>query len=186
MARDFYLVQRIERSWRADAPPEKLTSPLAQLGNPFGYGKMGDYDLDYMGAAEFEWGAIPEAYDRFVKAGKSLVVDEWEYKGHKLDFLFIETAGEPYAAWTDWAEGRSAPDEYNGKVYEQPPFYGKERPYELEERLNGADKPRFGDDWRTHIWWALGENVMWAFTEDGHLPRMLESMAGPKKVALRG
>ncbi|HTE58724.1 MAG TPA: hypothetical protein VK631_00135 [Solirubrobacteraceae bacterium] len=186
MARDFYLVQRMKRSWRADRPEGSPTHALDNLSNVFGYGHMGDYDLDYMGSAEFEWGAIPEAYDRFVKAGKGLTLTEWTYNGHVLDFLYIEKDGEPFDAWADWAEGRSAPDEYSGKVYEQPRFDGKERPYELEERIDGATAPRFGDDWRTHVWWALNGNVMWAFHEDGHLTQMLESMGRPKAVALRG
>jgi hypothetical protein len=176
MSRDFYLVQRIKRSWRADHPAGENVSPLAKLRNPFGYGTLGDYDLEYMGSAEFEWGAIPEALKRFQDAGKKgLVVCEWSYGGHAFDFLYREKDGEPFEAWTDWAEGRRR-DEYTGKVYEERPFYGKEPPYELQERIDGATKPRFGDEWRTDVWWGLGENVMWAFRDDGHLPRMLESM----------
>lgn len=185
MARSFYLVQRIKRSWRADALPSKKDTPLAKLRNPFGYGHLGDYDLDYMGSAEFEWGAIPEAFDRLRNAGKGVVLTEWEYRGQALDFLYIEKNGEPFEDWTRWAEGRRI-DEYTGKEYDERPFYGKEKPYELEERLNGATAPRFGDDWRAHVWWALNEDVMWAFHDDGHLPRMLESMAETKAVALRG
>jgi hypothetical protein len=185
VARSFWLVQRIHRSWRADAPADKPLSPLQKMGNPFGYGKLGDYELDYMGAAEFEFGAIPEAFKRLQDAGKGIVLTEWEYKGHALDFLYIEKDGEPFDAWTDWAEGRRR-DEYSGKTYETRPFDGKERPYELEERLNGATSPRFGDDWRTHVWWALEENVMWAFKEDGHLHKMLESMGRAETVSLRG
>ena len=184
MPRQFYLVQRIKRSWRADNP-SKADSPLAKVANVFGYGTLGDYDLEYMGSAEFEWGAIPEAFDRLRKAGNRLVLTEWEYMGHVFDFLYREKDGEPFEDWTRWAEGRPI-DEYSGQEYEERPFYGKEMPYELQERLDGAEKPRFGDEWRTDVWWALGENVMWAFHDDGHLTQMLESMHRTKEVSLRG
>lgn len=46
----FYLVQRIKASPRAKTPPEERKG-LARFRNPFGYGNLGDYDLDYMGGA---------------------------------------------------------------------------------------------------------------------------------------
>lgn len=181
MARSFYLVQRIRRSHRADHPIGENASPLAKLRNPFGYGTLGDYDLEYMGSAEFEWGAIPEGLQRFREAGKKgLVLCEWNYGGHDFDFLYRAKDGEPFDAWADWAEGRSR-DEYSGKVYEERPFYGKETPYELRDRLDGK-QPHAEYGWRTHVYWALAANVMWAFKEDGHLHRMLESM-GQKETA---
>lgn len=162
MSRSFYLVQRIHRSWRAD-------------------GHLGDYDLDYMGAAEFEWGAIPEAFKRFQDAGKKLELVEFEYGGHTFDFLYRKKDGEPFEAWTRWAEGTEWAVHYGSPR----PFYGCETPYELQQRLNG-EKP-WGGEWRTHVWWALNENVMWAFRDDGHLLRMLESLGATKDdVVLRG
>lgn len=185
MARSFYLVQRIKRSWRADNPARDGESPLAKIRNPFGNGTLGDYDLDYMGAAEFEFGAIPEAFKRLQDAGKKISLVEWEYGGHILDVLYRDKDGEPFEDWTRWAEGRPL-HPYNGRELSERPFYGKERPYELETRLNGEKPPRHSGEWGTHIWWALGENVMWAFHEDGHLPKMLESLGATKAVTLRG
>lgn len=177
MPRSFYLVQRIQRSWHADNPVTENASPLARVRNLFGNGTLGDYDLEYMGSSEFEWGAIPEALGRLKDAGKNgLVLAEWNYGGHDLDFLYREKDGEPFQAWSDWAEG--------GK--HDPPFYGKETPFELRDRLDGKEPPSWSDgQWRTHVYWGLNENVMWAFKEDGHLHRMLESM-GQTKAASRG
>lgn len=182
MSRQFYLVQRITRSRRPASEAADATDSLL-VTDVFGYGHLGNYDLDYMGAAEFEWGAIPEAFDRFKEAGDKLTVCEWNYGSHTFDFLYRTQDGEPFEDWTRWAEGRPI-DEYSGKEYKEPPFYGKEKPYELERRLKG--EAPFGDEWRTHVWWALGANVMWAFKEDGHLPAMLASMVETKSVRLRG
>lgn len=174
--RRFYLVQRLKRSRLADIPTEKRTG-LQKLGsNPFGYGNLGDYDLDYMGSAEFEWGAIPEAFDRLAKAGKGIALGQFEHNGHALDFLWIESEGEPFEDWAAWVDGRPWVDRY-GFSCDRRPCEGKETPYELRDRLDGKDAhPEFG--WRSDVWWALSENVMWAFSEDGHLQRMVDSMAG--------
>jgi hypothetical protein len=174
MARDFYLVQRIQRSWHADHKPSENASPLMKVRNLFGNGTLGDYDLEYMGSAEFEFGAIPEALKRLKDAGKNgLILREWEYGGHVLDFLYRHKDGEPFEAWANWAEGNK----------HDPPFYGKETPFELRDRLAGKEPPSWArGEWRTHVYWALNANVMWAFHEAGHLPRMLASMGQKEKA----
>jgi hypothetical protein len=175
--RRFYLVQRIKRSRLADIPVEKRTGIQKIGSNPFGYGNLGDYDLDYMGSAEFEWGAIPEAFDRLVKARKKgIELSQFEYEGHSLDFLWIEAEGDPFADWVAWVEGKPYMTRYG--TADRRPCEGKETPYELRDRLAGKEPSEFG--WRADVWWALTENVMWAFSEDGHLQRMLDSMAGAK------
>lgn len=172
--RQFNLVQRIKRSRVADIPREKRTV-RQQMDNPFGYGNLGDYNLDYMGSAEFEWGAIPEAFDRLKNAGRGIASAERTYKGYALDFLWIEEEGDPFADWVVWVEGGAVTDQY-GYTYTRRPCEGKETPYELLDRLGGKEPSEYG--WRTDVWWALDENVMWAFGEDGHLERMVESMQG--------
>lgn len=168
--RDFWLVQRLSLSpykRHAEAfPKAKVKS------NPFGYGRMGDYELDYMGAAEFEFGEIPKANNRLAEAGKDLVLTEFEHKGHTFDLLYIGAEGDPVPTWKEWAKGK-------------PPFDGKERPYELEQRLNGKEPWSKERGWQTAIWWALGANVLWAFKEDGHLHRWIESMGSAPTEFLR-
>lgn len=170
----FYRVQRLklapfkqhEKAW----PKAKVKS------NPFGYGRMGDYELDYMGSAEFEFGSCALANNRLAAAKKGLIIAEWSYEGHNFDFLWIEKEGEPFEAWTQWAKGNDR----------QPPFDGKEPPYELRKRLDGDDPPEYNDgEWQTAIWWALNANVLWAFTEDGHLHRWIESMGTAPTEFLR-
>lgn len=175
--RRFYLVQRIKRSRLVDLPDAKKKGLLAKLGsNPFGYGNLGHYDLEYMGSAEFEWGAIPEAFDRLKKAGKDIDSATFDYNGTALDFLWIKKEGNPFEDWVAWLEGKPRIDDY-GYSNERRPCEGKEPPYELRQRLvEGKDAPEWG--WTTDVWWALGENVMWAFADEGHLARMVESMQG--------
>lgn len=178
--RRFYLVQRIKRSGVADIPEAKRTG-LQKIDNPFGYGKLGDYNLDYMGSAEFEWGALPEAFDRLAKAGKGIATDTFEHNGHKLDFLWIKKEGDPFGDWVAWVEGQPRTNRYG--TVSRSPCEGKEFPYELLDRLAGKEPSEWG--WRSDVWWALSENVMWAFHEDGHLFRMVESMHSGA-VRLRG
>lgn len=174
-SRPFYLVQRLyESPYRRDKPGSALSTKKGS--NPFGGGRMGDYQLDYMGSAEFEFGAVPEAGQRLAKAGKGLVLAEHNYGGHLLDFLYIAKEGEPFDAFADWAEGREY-DEHTKKWYDVRPFDGKEPPYELRQRLNGEDPPKYRDGkWHDALWWALRGNVVFGFHEDGHMEKWLASM----------
>jgi hypothetical protein len=144
---------------------------------------MGDYELDYMGSAEFEFGAIPEANNRLAKAGKGLrlSVGENRYMDRPLDFLWINDEGDPFDVWCLWASGSERrPEWWAG--YKPRPFEGKERPYDFEKKLRGEDYKYGGD-----VWWALGANVMWAFNDgdDGHLLKMLSSMGSAPTEFLR-
>lgn len=168
----FWLVQRL---YYSPVDKFKTTFPNAKVtSNPFGYGRLGDYALDYMGAAEFEFGVIPKAAERLSKV--ELVIEEHEYKGHKLVFMFDKKAGDPFIDWTLWAEGKQRPH--------ASPFEGKEPPFGLKRQLE--NKPSEYD--KTVIWWSLENNVMWSFIEpDGssHLQRMLDSMESVKSEFLR-
>lgn len=179
--RRFYLVQRIKRSRVAEIPVEKRKG-LQKISNPFGYGNLGDYELDYMGSAEFEWGAISEALKRFVKAGKGITLEQREHKGHALDFLWVEKEGDPFEDWCAWVDGKP----YRGRYgeYARRPCEGKEPAWELRDRLDGKEEPEWG--WCADIWWALDEIVMWSFSGDDHIVRMLESMQSGPKSRVRG
>jgi hypothetical protein len=177
----FWLVQRIKRS-----PYQRHVEafPNAKVkSNPFGYGRLGDYELDYMGAAEFEFDAIPEANNRLAKAGKDLALSlgEREYQGRALDFLWIGKEGDPWERWVAWANGDPYTSEF-GICERSRGFEGKERPFDFERKLSEPDYEYGGD-----VWWALNENVQWAFHdgEDGHLLQMLRSMQSEPVEFLR-
>jgi hypothetical protein len=174
--RRFYLVQRLEKS-----PYEKHLKafPDAKVkSNPFGYGRMGDYELDYMGAAEYEFGAIPASNNRLA-AGK-IELAEHEFQGHKLLFLFTEEDGDPFDEWVTWAQGKPA----DATTRAQMAFDAKNENGEFKRKLsNNASEYD-----RTAVWWALNEDVMWAFVEEdgsSHLLTMLESMGSVPTEFLR-
>ena len=154
---NFWLVQRIDYS-----PPEKYAK-LNLSSNPFGYGRLGNYELDYMGSAEFEWGAIPDSYNAFRKANKKkdgLSIVDHTYNHHNLRFLFITKDSDPFDTFTEWVKSGCE---------------GKEPAYGLARRLKGTQS-----QWdHTAVWWSLTDNIMWAFVEnDGtcHLNQLLDSI----------
>lgn len=82
-----WLVQRLNRPFRGN--PD---SPLAQLGTSLSFGgglRNGGltkdamallrqhFEFDYMGAAEFEFGAVPEAFRKMTKADLEAFTVEW-------------------------------------------------------------------------------------------------------------
>lgn len=190
--RRFYLVQRIEH--RPYAPPKtEKASVLQSLSfNPFGYGRLGDYELDYMGAAEFEWGAIPEAGARLNES--EIVIDRFDFrypfKGseshmHVIDLLYLEEDGDPIRDWEAWIKDGC---------------YGKESAYDFITQLeNGTGRPKIlsthkrkdGSTWDStygaNVWWALDDDVMWSFvheedegiTDGSHLRHLLKTMQDP-------
>ncbi|NBQ67347.1 MAG: hypothetical protein EBU46_00335 [Nitrosomonadaceae bacterium] len=91
-----YLIQRLEKPWGADGP-------LAEVANLFSFG--GGYingglskaamsmlrnicRFDYMGAAEFEFGAVPAAFNVIATQGfnKELVARQVTLKGHTQQY----------------------------------------------------------------------------------------------------
>lgn len=186
-ANPFYLCQRLRL---APYARHKAAYPKAEVkSNPFGYGRMGDYELDYMGSAEFEFGAIPEANNRLAAAGRGLTLGTYAYNGFDLDFLWIADQGEPFAAFVNWAFGRYMKDD--GTIVDnlkQGPFWGKEVPYELKERLDGKSAEevnRHSGEWQTALWWGLDANVIFGFKEDGHMEKWIESMGSAPTEFLR-
>lgn len=182
--RPFYLVQRLQhRPYKKPDPEAKGLKAKLGNTNPFGYGRMGDYELDYMGSAEFEFGTIPKANNRLAEAKKGLVLLENEairFNDHdvEMDFLYIKKDGNPIPAFDDWIHGRGVDNYYDPpRYFQEQPFYGKETAYELERQMKGETEPEWG--WRAHVWWALTGDVIFALSDlngTRHLHQMLESM----------
>lgn len=167
MDRTFWLVQTLHRQPWAEVKDFYSRPGVKVKSNPFGYGRMGDYELDYMGSAEFEFGEIPKANNRLAEAGDDLLLGQHEYKGITFDFLWIGAEGKPFADFDKWAKGSKS----------RRPFYGQETPWRLREVLVEG-KP--AADCETAVWWSLIDNVQFAFAgtddEPGHLIQMLSSM----------
>lgn len=105
-----WLVQRLKR-------PYPKNSILGQ-DNPFAFGGgyrngglsdeamgllRGIFSFDYMGAAEFEYGAVPEALQRLAKQAHTLVAYPFDLDGHRLYVLCQQRhADEVNARLTEW------------------------------------------------------------------------------------
>ena len=147
-----YLIQRLKRPINV-----KPQGALALLGdNPFAFGggllnggvSAEAMDLirevwrfDYMGAAEFEWGAVPEALQGLVNRRKDL--DAWSFT-IPLDQI------EP--SWQKEAKAQEVSGE--GTVYVLAP---REWAPEVEQRITALAKERYNRDLKetTHLAGAL-------------------------------
>jgi hypothetical protein len=138
--------------------------------------KLGDFHLDYMGAAEFEFDTVPDAAQRLFDHRRDLVIGHRSYQGQRLDFLWIGHQGEPFSHWVDWAQGRRRSD-YGSLTEPTHPFYGKQTCRELIDQLNGrpADPQ---SEWPVVLWWALPGNVVWGFSGGGHVARFRDLLTG--------
>lgn len=165
--RRFHLVQRLEH--RPEVEIENPT-PLQRLFQAGGFGgRLNDlFVLDYMGSAEFEFGEVPRASKR-LSDGKVALLYNFEYEGPagivKLDFLWRAKDDPPMLDWERWVkDGMDT----------------KESPHELPHRLNGTKPGWWRDDddpprtWETALYWSLGDDVMWGFSEDGYMRLLVE------------
>lgn len=137
---DSYLIQRLTR-------PYKTKGPLADLANAFAFGgglRNGGlsteamsmlrelFEFDYMGAAEFEWGAVPKALQR-IAAHKDLTSFSFDIPLTNVPASFREKTppasdahGTVYVLcpepWQDEIEGRIrgwASRSYGSRLKEQ-------------------------------------------------------------------
>lgn len=106
-------------------------------------------DLDYMGAAEFEWGAIPKAYRR--------IMGQYEkYSLHITDL--VTTGGVPFCLYCMDDKYEQILDEI--KVY-------LEKPYQLKEHTNMEAHFTVEHPWgvdfhkrqlEINFWWCIDYN----------------------------
>lgn len=133
--RSFYLVQRLTRR---DRPGMK--------------GFDGAFGCEYMGSAEFEWGAIPESLTRIRQAKKIGI--------HTGRVTRRETT-VPVFVVGDVKRIDQAPDALTAWMVADYPR-GKEMTY-FPEAVEGTRKDYQN---RTHAWWSLDDDVMWALDSD--------------------
>lgn len=135
-----YLIQRLKKPFTV-----KPQGALALLGdNPFAFGGglrngglSGEamdllrevWRFDYMGAAEFEWGAVPEALRAIAQVAEKGGLDAWS---------FTIPLAEVEPSWEREAKKQKVSGE--GTVYVLAP---KEWAAEVEERITALAKERF-------------------------------------------
>lgn len=182
----YWLVQRLQLSPAARYAHLPKDSPMAKATgthyNPFGYGRMGDYEADYMGSAEFEFGALGQAYKRFSDAPdveRVVLPVTFKKQTHDIEFVYPQS--------TEHTEQDQRFDEKEFQAWVKDNCPNKDD-WSFRRRLEGED-----DEYimRTGIWWALQPDVMWAFADDrtpegeAHFDRLFGSMAAGEKIVLR-
>lgn len=134
----FYLVQRLES--KNPCRPDM--------------GFDGYFSLDYMGSAEFEWGAIPRALGEIRSKPTQVEAADVTIGGLTRTVWFVGhkgVAATAAPAMTEWATGGSG---------RRGPFYAKEWTHFDDVFVNKPDKYR-----RTDAWWDIQTNVGWALDE---------------------
>lgn len=178
MGRSFWLVQRMVYSPLADFKAKWPTAEV--ISNPFGYGRLGEYEFSYMGAAEYEFGAITKANNRLSGAVGDLCLETVEIKVGKrvlppLRMLWIGKEGHPAEEFQAWIAGGART---------------KESMHAFDSIARGKEVPEhFLGDYQAVVWWALDANVQWALAEEdgdgqftSHLDGMLRSIVPDENV----
>jgi hypothetical protein len=168
-----YLIQRLD-------PP--IENPGILGANPFSFGGgykngglsdeamgliRGIFRFDYMGAAEFEFGAVPEALQKIAKAANDSALDAWEFS---VLYSQVEkpwrAEKNPPAPRTRAALYAVGPAENRDAITERVlAFTGKNRPRTKEwVGLNDVLRPG-GDYERTTRGWLELDNGYFFFTD---------------------
>lgn len=131
--REFYLVQRLRRR---DLRGQK--------------GFDGFFGCEYMGSAEFEWGAIPDSLKR-VRAARRLAIHEGVVTRHHVTVPVFVVGNKKTIA--------TVPERLTAWMIDEHPW-SKEWSY-FPEKVEGTAK-----EWhRADAWWALNEDVLWTLDE---------------------
>lgn len=152
---------------------QRLTEARQQnYVNPFGGAPGASYrlmaagagvELDYMGAAEYEWGTAEESLARMLRAAKQLRVvtrrlvrPTYEEPAYLIVAGNDRTAKQTVARWEEWTQ----------------------RPYTMEPTGYFRDLPRDEVNSSRDVvgWWDFRDDVMWARDPDV-AARMLGALA---------
>lgn len=121
-------------------------SPMDSNTEPIRRAELG---FDYMGAAEFEFGAIPDSADRIVSdtdglevVSATLVRPTYEEPVHFV--CTSEQAATVLPLWQEWTQNP------NPRSLERPHYF------------RDAKEDGVPEDDRTVAWWALNEDLLWA------------------------
>lgn len=140
----FYLTQRLTRRVRAGAKG---------FDGEFGCQYMGSAEFEWGALAEFEWGALPESLARMRQARRRLTVHVGRVqRGDVTAPVFVVGHRDCVAA---------VPDALTAWMVDPYPR-GKEMTY-FPEHVDRSVK-----DYQaaTHAWWSLTDDVMWALDAD--------------------
>lgn len=144
MPMKFYLVQRLESR-----------RPVLDASRGFD----AYFTLDYMGSAEFEWGAVPKALKSMRRKPASIesVTVDFPAGARTVHFVGPRGVSENAEPMAEWARGEG------GRRY---PFFGKEWTH-FDHAVAGEAYPYS----RADAWWDLQNDVAWSL--DKHVATQL-------------
>lgn len=143
---NFWLVQRLEEAHkgRHDNPFQDDDNVASTLNAQF--------NLDYMGAAEFEYGAVPKSGNRIAKTARHLriVTHQIVTPNFEESVHFICTSEQEEGLLPEWHEWAKNPQTKENTFY-----------------FNSRDGwPYTGEYARNYVgWWALNEDIIWTREE---------------------
>lgn len=127
--------------------------------NPTGETIDGILEMDYMGSAEFEFGALPESLKKMTKTADEIIIEIFKdiknYKNQKLCLIGLESDIYEYLSYVD--------DLINERLRL------KERT-NIKESITGKDfrgRPVKEDSHFTiNAWWDIDNQIMFCFGKD--------------------
>jgi hypothetical protein len=174
--RHFDLVQRLNQLPPPREPASPIEGALMTIGaNGWGSVSPMDSDLDpvrraglgfdYMGASEFEWGAIPDSAKRIISnvsrlavVTNTLVRPTYEEPVHFV--CTDEQAETVLPIWHEWSK--------NPRSLERPNYF-KDADYDHISKYNDVV-----------AWWALNEDIIWT-REQGLAEKIKEGFSQRKQ-----
>lgn len=189
-----WLVQRLRKPyrWKGEGDPPPVVKLMGRLS--FGGGRTNGglsdeawemlrevFEFDYMGASEFEWGALPDALRALAAAKK------------KLAFTFTVPLAEVPRQWRDKSEGEPTghgrifvlcADGHATEAAARIDAWARDSSPDLLERLNLTDALRPREEWdeRTCGWLELNNGFM--FFTDQEMWEKTCSLFGVKTPAV--
>lgn len=161
---DFDLIQRISRrSYRSR--------------NLWPY-RESHFALEYMGRAEFEFGAVPEAQRALLARADKLATKTIDISGQSVDLAYLSGDDDPETAFRAWiaADGESL----KRPVYFLNRVLGRISPPNKNAKIRKRDDELLRE-YEAHVCWSLNDYLLFAFTEFGHLPELLDEIRAVSK-----
>lgn len=160
-----YLVQRVKLM------PEWITKKVKDKEKILEPSVDDLYRMDYMGSAEFEWGALPKSLKRICLNFENFLTYETEIKDHKGNplFLFIEQhkVNDYINEINEYLKGNRNLKEY----------------IELEQFVSGkgfGGKPIEQNEFACQIWWDINNDVWFTFLP-GEIQKIKDSILATRE-----
>lgn len=128
---------------------------------------------DYMGSAEFEWGALPKAY--------RYITENYSKYGMYIENDMANANGVPLCIFckeSEYAVVKATLDAYRKKPYGLKEFISFKREYKVPDE---HPVPRY-DVIRDHFWFDIEHHFMWFFGAQDRVKCFMDAVTFDAKV----